>query len=404
MTLPTTKMNTLDLNYVRSQFPALSDDYVLMDNAGGSQACRQFINRLSEYYNKYNVQLGATYKHSAEAGKELNEVHHSLQHWIGASQPEEVICGASTTALLRILSLCISETWNEGDEIIVTNSDHEANVSPWMDLNKKGFNVKIWKVNQESMQLELDDLRALMTDKTRLVAMVHSSNVVGTINDIKKVADIVHDAGALICVDGVAYAPHRQVTVSEWDVDFYVFSTYKTYGPHQAIMYGRSEILNAIPGINHYFIQSVPYKFQPGNFNFELTYAMQGVVDYIKALGEGNLEKSYSLIADHEEVLSEKLLSYLNKLPQVKIIGHKKADKSLRVPTISFIHDSLKSSDIVNKTDTYNIGIRYGDFYARRLIEDMDLTSKDGVVRVSMVHYNTVEEVDRLIKAFETIL
>ncbi|NNF36533.1 MAG: aminotransferase class V-fold PLP-dependent enzyme, partial [Saprospiraceae bacterium] len=173
MTSSTSKMKTLDLDYVRAQFPALSDDYVLMDNAGGSQACQQFINRLSEYYNKYNVQLGASYKHSAEAGIELDEVHHSLQHWIGASRMEEVICGASTTSLLRILSLCISETWNEGDEIIVTNSDHEANVSPWMDLNKKGFNVKIWKINQETMQLELDDLKALMTDKTRMVAMVH---------------------------------------------------------------------------------------------------------------------------------------------------------------------------------------------------------------------------------------
>lgn len=404
MTSFTIKMNTLNLNYVRAQFPALSDDYVLMDNAGGSQACKQVINRLSEYYTKYNVQLGATYKHSAEAGKQLNEVHHALQHWIGASHPEEVICGASTTALLRILSLCISETWNEGDEIIVTNSDHEANVSPWMDLNKKGFNVKIWKINQESMQLELDDLKTLMTDKTRMVAMVHASNVVGTINDIKKAAEIVHDAGALICVDGVAYAPHRQVTVHEWDVDFYVFSTYKTYGPHQAIMYGRSEILNAIPGINHFFIQSVPYKFQPGNFNFELTYAMKGVIDYLKELGGGHLENSYAMIADHEEVLSEQLLSYLNQLSQVKIIGHKQADKALRVPTISFIHDSLKSSDIVNKTDTCNIGIRYGDFYARRLIADMGLTAKDGVVRVSMVHYNTIEEVDRLINCFQETL
>ena len=395
---------TKDLTWIRNQFPALSDNYILMDNAGGSQACRHFIDRLGEYYKKYNVQLGASYKHSAEAGVELEQVHQSLQQWIGAAHPLEVICGPSTTALLRILSICISETWNEGDEVIVTNSDHEANVSCWVDLKKKGINVKIWKINQDTMQLEIDDLRSLISGKTRLVAMVHTSNVIGTINDIEAVGKVVHGAGALLCVDGVAYAPHRQVEVKKWDVDFYVFSTYKTYGPHQAIMYGKSELLESIPGINHYFIQSVPYKFQPGNFNFELTYAVQGVVDYLTELGENNITVAYSKIADHEEKLSEKLLNYLNQKPQIKMIGNPSSDKEIRVPTISFIHNDLKSSEIVTKTDPFNIGIRYGDFYARRLIEDQDLTAKDGVVRVSMVHYNTEEEINRLITAFDTIL
>lgn len=276
----------LDISFVRQQFPALKRDFVFMDNAGGAQVLKGVIDRISDYLSNTNVQLGATYKVSLESGRRLDEATIKVADYINAQRKEEVVIGASSTMLLRILSLTLSEQWQEGDEIIVSNSDHEANVSCWMDLRKKGIIVKIWKLNPETMQFDLKDLQALLSPRTKLVTLVHASNILGTINPIKIIAKVVHKAGALICVDGVAYMPHRLVDVQELDVDFYVFSTYKLYGPHLAAMYGKYDLLKKLESINHYFIgkEEVPYKLQPGNFNFELTYSLGAIPEYFEAL------------------------------------------------------------------------------------------------------------------------
>lgn len=409
---------SLDLNFVRSKFPALDTDFVFMDNAGGSQILGIVVERIRHYYLKLNVQLGGSYKVSAEAAEQFKNVHEVLAGYMNAKRKEEIIVGPSTTMLLRILSISLSQQWKPGDEVIISNSDHEANVSCWTDLARQGIVIKTWKINPQSFEFELDDLKKLLTEKTRLVAVVHASNILGTINPIKTFAKVVHEAGALICVDGVAYAPHRMIDVQDWDVDFYVFSTYKVYGPHQAIMFGKFEIVRELPGVNHYFIgkNEVPYKLQPGNFNFELTYGMAGIPAYFTSLYEHHfIEKtdlderqktraSFQLIADHEQMLAGRLLNYLHSKPGIKIIGHTKPDHYKRVPTISFVHEKLKSSAIAEHIDNYGIGIRWGDFYAKKLIEHLGLIEKDGVTRVSLVHYNSPAEVDKLIDAFETIL
>lgn len=219
----------MDINFVREQFPALERDFVFMDNAGGSQVLKQVTNKITDYLLHSNVQLGASYAVSQEAGDRLKSSTEVVSELINASRPEEIVIGSSTTMLMRILSLSISKNWEKGDEIIVTNTDHEANVSPWTDLEKSGFKVKIWHVNPESLELDTKDLEHLLTEKTKLVAVTHASNVLGTINPVKQYAEIVHKAGALICVDGVAYAPHRKVDVQGLDADFYTFSWYKTY-------------------------------------------------------------------------------------------------------------------------------------------------------------------------------
>lgn len=409
----TSKIN-LNTDWVRNQFPGLSDDYILMDNAGGSQACRQVIDRIPEYFSKYNVQLGASYRHSAEAGVQFKMIHQELAELINAERVEEVIVGPSTTALLRIMSICLNRNWTPGDEVIVTNSDHEANVSCWRDLQEFGIVVKTWKVNFDTLHFELEDLKSLITEKTKLVAMVHASNVLGTINPIKETAKLVHDAGALLCVDGVAFAPHSMIDVRAWDVDFYVFSTYKTYGPHQSIMYAKYKIIKDLKGLNHYFIDESPYKFQPGNFNFELTYSLLGIKNYYEALAAEHTSENFKgkyalrmaglLMFEQEAKLNKALLDFLNSKSNVKIIGEKSANRSLRVPTISFIHQKQTSSEIVGKVDPYQIGIRFGDFYAKQIIEDLKLKDKNGVVRISMVHYNTLEQVDRLIKVLDSII
>lgn len=407
----------IDIQFIRDQFPALKRDFVFMDNAGGSQVLGKVIERISGYLVHHNVQLGASYKVSEEAGEKLKYATSKIANLINAGKTEEIVIGSSATMLLRILSLTISKQWKKGDEVIVTDTDHEANVSPWTDLREKGIEVRTWKVNQQSLELEIADLKKLMNSRTKLVAVTHASNVLGTINPIRKIAKTVHKAGALICVDGVAFAPHRKIDVKDLDVDFYTFSWYKTYGPHLAVMYGRYNQLLKLDSLNHYFIgkKEVPYKLQPGNFNFELTYSTLGIIEYYEEVYQHHfsktpnidftekISKTFDLIALHEEKLAALLLNYLNQVPEIRIIGIPKAEAVKRVPTISFVHTELKSDEIVKKVDGHRIGIRFGDFYAKKLIESLSLKENNGVVRVSLVHYNSIDEVRKLIEVFKGI-
>lgn len=407
----------LDLAYVRSHFPALNGDWIFMDNAGGSQTLKTVSDRISDYLLTSDVQHGASYEVSQVATQRVREANEAMATFINAAHAEEVVMGASATMVFRLLSLCLVKTFQAGDEIIVSNSDHEANVSPWTDLAEQGITIKIWTVRPDTLEFHLEDLEALMTDRTRLVCVTHTSNVLGTLNPVKEYARFVHDKGALIAVDGVAHAPHRLIDVQETDVDFYVFSTYKVYGPHYALLYGKKEHLLRLPGINHYFIQQddLPYKFQPGNNNFELTYSMLGVVDYLEAVAQhhqpdnsrssrANMELAFDLFSEHEERLAARLLDFLNSQAKVRVIGSTDNSQSVRVPTISFVVADMRSDELVEQVDPHNIGIRFGDFYAKKLIEDLNLTSYNGVVRVSLVHYNTLEEVDRLIEVLTKIL
>lgn len=408
----------LDLPFIRSHFPALSNDFIFMDNAGGSQVLGSVIDRTSEFFRNHYVQLGASYEVSARAGVLLDKTIGELARFIHARDQREVVIGPSTSMLLRILSICVSRQWAPGDEVIVTNSDHEANVSCWTDLERQGIVIRTWKINPGTLRFELHDLQDLLTSRTRLVAMVHVSNILGTINPIKEVAALVHQAGALFCVDGVAAAPHRLVDVQESDTDFYVFSTYKVFGPHLAVLYGKLELLLQMEGINHYFFtrEDVPNKFQPGNVNFELSYSLGAIPAYFAALHDhhfpgdpshdlrNKLRRSYDLIAGHEEKLADRLIQYLETKSAIRIIGEKTGSRESRVPTISFVHDDRRSSEIVERVDPHRIGIRFGDFYAKKIIHDLGLVEKEGVIRVSLVHYNTTEEVDRLIEVLEMIL
>jgi len=408
---------SLNFDYIRSQFPGLDTDWILFDNAGGSQTAWPVVQRMNEYYQTSNVQLGGSYEASQLAGQRVAGAVEAMATYVNADDPAEIVLGQSTSMNLRVLSLCLAENFQPGDEVIHTNLDHEANVGPWADLEKRGIKVKTWRVNPDSWTLEIDDLRELLTDRTRLVAVTHVSNVVATINPIKEIARVVHDAGAIICVDGVAYAPHARVDVRGLDVDFYAFSFYKTYGPHYAILYGRREHLDNMPGINHYFLQSeVPYKFQPGNVNYELTYSLMGIWDYWEGFAlahqrddleddrPGQISFAFDAIAGHEKALAAPLIDLLQSKPKVRIIGLPTAARSVRMPTIAFVVDGKRSDDITLAVDRHKIAIRYGDFYAARLIDDLGLRAHNGVVRASFVHYNTLDEVHRLVAVLDNIL
>ncbi|MEH2381989.1 MAG: cysteine desulfurase-like protein [Nostoc sp.] len=407
----------LNLDKVRQYFPALAGEWTFFDNAGGSQTLKKVVDRISEYLLSSDVQLGASYAVSELAGERLALATRGMATFINANSFKEVVMGPSTTMMLKVLSICLGQTFTPGDEIIVTNCDHEANIGAWVALEKQGMKVKVWQIRPDTLELHLADLEPLMSHSTKLVALTHASNVLGTINPIKEIAAFVHDRNAMICVDGVAYAPHRLVDVQDLDVDFYTLSCYKVYGPHHALLYGKEEHLLRLPGLNHYFIAQtdIPYKFQLGNVNFELSYGMLGLCDYLSELAQlhyGNqtapdlrnqMVQAFDLISIHEEKISDRLLNYLNSKSNVRVIGQSKADRQSRVPTISFVVDGINSSTIPAKIDQHYIGIRYGDFYAKRLIEYLGLASQGGIVRVSMVHYNTLEEVNSLIEAFEQI-
>jgi cysteine desulfurase family protein (TIGR01976 family) len=410
-------MHNLDIDFVRGQFPALSGEFTFFDNAGGTQVTRQVCNRITDYLLCTNVQLGASYDVSVESGKRVDEAQKLWSEAINAKHAEEVVFGSSTTALIQNIARSMSLTLKPGDEVIVTNSDHEANIGPWLNLKNNGIVVKIWKINPKNLNLDISDLEKLITKKTKLVAFTHVSNILGTINPIEQITKFVHSKGAKVFVDGVAYAPHRLIDVRKWDVDYYVFSLYKVYGPHYSLLYGKKELLAKLPGINHFFIgdDDIPYKLQPGNVNYELSYGCVGILDYFDDIFNGNnssetlplhkrLEVVFKDIAQYEQELAEPLITYLKSKKGVTIIGEESSSKNVRVPTISFIVHDKKSSQIPLLVDPHNIGIRWGDFYARRLINDLGLNEKDGIIRVSMVHYNTIEEVLKLIKVLDEVI
>ena len=406
----------LDLAFVRCQFPALEQGWTLFDNAGGSAPTRSVIDAVAEFMARWPVQIGASYALSAEAERRVRAGHGAMAEWIGAA-PGTVVLGPSTTANLKLLAAALRPLWAEGDKVVVTNLDHEANVGPWRQLEAGGIAIEEWRVRPETGALEVEDLELLLDERTRLVVFTHCSNVTGAVLDVAAVTRKVHEAGALVCVDGVAYAPHRRVEVEAWDVDFYVLSLYKTYGPHMGLLYGKRDHWLEARGQYHFFHaeDEVPYKLEPGNPNHELAAALPRVRDYFLELAEHHslatgqsparrLEEAYGLICDHEERLAARLIDYLRSKKGVRILGPVSADAAVRVPTISFLVEGRRSSEIPPQLDRRQIAVRWGHFYAYRLVRDLGLLDQDGLVRVSMVHYNTLEEVDRLISALDNVL
>jgi selenocysteine lyase/cysteine desulfurase len=284
-----------------------------------------------------------------------------------------------------------------------------------MWLREFGIMIKVWPLNRDTLTLDLTDLEPLMSGRTRLVAMTHVSNILGQVNPVAEIARFVHERGARICVDAVAYAPHRAIDVQAWDVDYYVFSLYKTYGPHYAVMYGKHDHLLELDTLYHYFYgkDKVPGKMEPGNPSYECAYSTIAIQDYFVGLAAGSdagqtkrarLESSFASITSQEDALVGRLLSYLTSRNDCQVFGSTRNDGSRRIPTVAFRFDGRDSGRVAKAMDDYKIAIRHGDFHSRRLVEALDQMGEGGLLRVSMVHYNTLEEVDRLGAAFDEIL
>ena len=402
----------LDTDFARAHFPALAGPWALFENAGGTLAASQVLDRVRTYMTEYQVQPGAAYPASARAAEMIAESHRAMAAMINA-QPEEVVIGPSTSMNVFLLAQALRPGFREGDEIVVTNLDHEANVGAWRKLAAAGMTVREWRFDSDSMALEQEGLAALLNERTRLVCFGHCSNITGGLTDVPALVRMIHDAGALACVDGVAYAPHRAIDVKAWDVDFYLCSTYKLYGPHLALLYGKRAHFERAAPLNHFFLDDeLPLKLNPGGPNHELSAGLAGVTAYLDALhahheGEtnlplhGRLSAIFESIAAHEEALVAPLLDFLAAKPGVRLIGSPSADRRLRAPTVAFAVKGRDVGELARAVASHQVAIGAGDFYAARCIEALGLANRGGVVRASMVHYNTADEVQRLIRALD---
>ncbi len=410
-----TESAQLDVDFVRSQFPGLQSDWAFFDNAGGTQILAGAVERMNEFLFHRNVQIGGSYEISRLALKSLSAGREAMQTLVNAARPEEIVFAPSATVAMQNLARSMRSQFRKGDEIVVTVCDHESNIGPWVGLEEYGVKIRVWEIDRDSFELDLDDLGALMNERTRLVAVTHVSNILGTINPIAEISRYVHERGAQIAVDSVAFAPHRAIDVQALDVDYLVFALYKVFGPHYAVMYARYELLAELDNLYHYFYgkDKIPAKLEPGNASYELAYSSTGIVEYLARLGArtvpdgGTREQvvaAFEAITDHECTLGERLLAYLRERGDCRIIGRPSGLDPNRVPTISFKVEKTDSGDIARRMDEFGLAIRFGDFHARRLIEFLGIEGDGGVVRVSMAHYNTLEEVGALIRALDEIL
>lgn len=380
---------------LRSQFPSLNKEIAFFENAGTSQVPIQLINSLNQYLTESYVQLGAPYEISQAATQTVDHGHAFTEEVFGGQGKGKAILGPSSTQLLTTLAEAYRKVLPTGSTIVLAETGHEANVGPWLKLAEFGFHMEFWKVNPETMQCDLSELEAILKSKNvSLVTLPHVSNLLGEIVDVPAITALAHEHGAKVVVDGVAFAPHAPMQVADWNVDWYVFSLYKVYGPHMAALWGTHEELSKLEGPNHFFIPNsqMPYKFQLGGANHELTAAWLGLKDYFSLAGP-TVQDAFATFRQLELPAQESLMFFLESIPEIRLIGPKHSEN--RVPTISFVHKSIRSAEIAQSVCDSGVAVRNGHMYAYRLCEALGISVEDGVVRASLVHYNTLEEVER---------
>ena len=408
----------LDINYVRSQFPTFNDplckDWSFFENAGGSYVPKNVIDRLTEFMISTKVQPYAEYPMSKIAGENMDKATELFAKMINAKN-NEILIGGSTSINLYVLSNALKKNLATGDEVIVTNQDHEANISPWLRLKENGAKIIEWKFNINNHELKINDLEKLITSKTKILAVTHCSNIVGSVNNLKKICNLAHQNNIIVIGDGVSYAPHGFPDVKDLGVDFYTFSLYKTYGPHLALLYGKEEILKNLPNQNHEFLEGkYPYTINPGGPNHEELVSLIGIYEYFENLYNHHfknknlntlekIKKINNLISVHEESIANPILNYLDKREDLNLIGKNKIENKNRAPTISFYSNKKSSKEIAEILNKSKIATRNDNFYAWRCLNYLGIDTDDGVVRLSMTHYNNNEDTEKVIKALEKI-
>jgi cysteine desulfurase family protein (TIGR01976 family) len=410
-------MTQLDINFVRNQFPAFSEPslegFTHFENAGGSYACGQMIDSLHRYYRETKVQPDYCFEPSHVAGVQMERARERMASWLNVAT-DEVHFGPSTSQNTYVIAQALRQYLKPGDEIIVTNQDHEANVGAWRRLEEEGMVIREWQIDPHSAELDVADLDSLLNDRTRVVAFTHCSNIVGSVHPVREWTDKIHAAGALAIIDGVSYAGHGLPDVEALGADIYLFSLYKVYGPHLGVMTIRKEVNNRLPNQGHFFNANYPTaRFTPAGPDHAQIASVNGVIDYFEAVyshhfGDDEVaatkktSKVRALFQHAERKNLQPLLDFLSQHKAVRLIG--KSVTKHRAPTVSFLVDGRDPADIAAELAQQKIGVGNGHCYAYRLIEALDIPIEQGVVRTSFVHYTRKEEVLRLIEALDKIL
>jgi len=415
----------LDINRIRQQFPSLNRPAVFFDNPGGTQIAKQSLDRINKYLLESNANHEGAFATSIASDAVLDESHRAMADFYNASSPEEIVFGNNMTTLTLHISRSIAREWKEGDEIVVTRLDHDANVTPWvLAAQDRGVKVNWVDFDVEDGTLKLDSLQKALERKPLLLAVGYASNSLGTINPVQKMIKMAHDAGTLVYVDAVQYAPHGPIDVQKLDCDFLISSAYKFFGPHSGILYGKHELLEKLfaykvrPATN-----GLPGKFETGTQNHEGIAGVLGAIEYFDWVGNEfgteqadglsesgysgrvlNLKKAMTAIRSYEFELNRALLSTLQEVSGITIFGLtdvRRLDE--RVATFSFRLNGLHPREVAQQLADQGVYVWDGNYYAINVTERLGLEDNGGMVRVGAAHYNTLDEIASFGEALKKI-
>ena len=402
----------LDIAAIRKQFPSLTQTQdgkpvVYFDNPGGTQVPQTVIDAMVQYLVRDNANHGGAFPTSRRSDAMLEEAHQAMADMLGAASRNEVAFGANMTTHTMGLSRALAHWVKPGDEVIVTRLDHDANVSPWMLLARDAGATLRWvDFHPEDCTLNLDDMERQLSKKTKLVACGLASNAVGTINDVEMISRMAHAYGALVFVDGVQYAPHGPIDVQALDCDFLMCSAYKFFGPHEGVLYGKFDLLDRLPA---YKVRPAdnrpPHKFETGTQNHEGIAGTLAAVEYLASLSGAKgtrrerILASMAMIQDYERSLVAHLIRGLQQIKGLRIYGITDPNRlDQRVPTVAFRIEGFPPRRIAEALGERGIFVWDGNYYALAVTERLEVEDKGGMVRVGLAHYNTMEEVDRLLQ------
>jgi cysteine desulfurase family protein (TIGR01976 family) len=409
-------MTELDLEFVRAQFPAFSEPslagFAHFENAGGSYASGQTIEWLCRYYRQTKVQPYYDFPPSRAAGEQMDSAKARLAAWLNVGS-DELHFGPSTSQNTYVIAQALREKLQPGDEVVVTNQDHEANIGAWRRLEGAGVVIREWKVDPDTAELRRADLEALLGPRTRVVAFTQCSNVVASFNPVRELTDLIHRAGAWAVVDGVGACPHGMPDVQALGADVYLFSLYKVYGPHLGAMTMRRELNAELPSQGHFFNAGKPgARFTPAGPDHAQIASVNGVMDYLDAVADHHgfgrkptQDKAAAirqLFHARETALLQPLLDFLAGHRKLHLIGRRHAGQ--RAPTVAFRVEGQTSRQLASRLSGYKLGVGVGNFYAYRLLQALGIDTDDGVVRASFLHYTSEEEVSRLIAALQRLV
>ncbi len=410
---------TFPVEWCREQFPALArhvdgQPAVYLDGPAGSQVPERVIEAMSRYLREMNANHGGRFATSRESDEMLDSAHEAVADLLRAPSSHATIFGANMTSLTFAFSRALARTWRPGDEVIVTRLDHDANVTPWvLAARDAGATVHHVNVRAEDCTLDLEDLRAKLSSRTRLVAFGAASNAVGTVNQIGHICDLVHEAGGQAFLDAVHLAPHHMIDVTAFRCDYLVCSVYKFFGPHVGILWGRDELLESLePYKVRPAADTLPERWMTGTQNHEGIAGVLAAIEYLADLGRRRtpdadrreaLAQAFSMILIHELELCKRLVAGLLDLPGVRVWGITDPERfHERVPTVSINHRQLAPAALADYLGSRGIFAWHGNFYALPLTEALGL-EPDGMVRLGLLHYNTSDEVDRLLAVLKEL-